>query len=323
MFHFCTYFDVHYLPRALCLLESLEQHAGDFRLFMLCLDEESYSHISKLGSHRVIPVSIFELEQADRELASVRPDRSRIEYYYTSGPSFIRYLMTTHPEADILTHIDADTFFFSDPAPLMDEMAGASIGLMEHRALRHPPEGRFNVGWLSFRRDRNGLESVNWWRERCIEWCYERFEDGKYADQKYLDDWPVRFAGVKVIKNKGANLAPWNVRERKVGIEDSRVAVDGTPLIFFHFHGFKQITPWLFNTNLALTFRFPSRILIQNIYGPYIRCLKRNSIGKSPTKSVRRKRIRHPVIQGVRNVLRTLIGVVFRQYVIVFKDHVF
>ena len=320
--HFCTYFDINYLPRALCLLSSLEQHCPDFTIYMLCLDDGCYEQVKALEHFRVIPVSLSELETADGELAAVRASRSLLEYYYTCGPAFILHTLRTHPEIGLLTYVDADTFFYSDPASLFLELEGSSIGITVHRFGHTPPQGRFNVGWISARQDQNGRDCVSWWRERCIEWCYERFEDGKYADQKYLDEWPVRFQGVKVLENRGANVASWNVRDYCIRLSNNDVTVDGYPLVFFHFHGFKQITPWLYNTNLGLTFRFPSRILLEYVYRPYIQCLKRYSHSFSPTASIRRKHLRHPLIQIIRDTIRIGIGIVFHQYVLVVEDRV-
>jgi hypothetical protein len=213
MHHFCTYFDINYLPRALCLLDSLRRHCPSFRLHALCLDEACYAEIRELAREDVVPVSLSELEAADRELAATQTERSLLEYYYTCGPAFILYTLRTHPEVERLTYIDADTCFYADPASIFAELAGSSIGVTVHRFDHSRPQGRFNVGWITFAQDANGRDCVSWWRERCIEWCYERFEDGKYADQKYLDEWPIRFGGVKVIENRGANVAPWNVRD--------------------------------------------------------------------------------------------------------------
>ena len=80
---------------------------------------------------------------------------------------------------------------------------------------------------MFFKNDRSGREALEWWRERCLEWCYNRHEDGKFGDQKYLDDWVERFKNVRVINNIGVGVAPWNVNsyelirseERRVGKE--------------------------------------------------------------------------------------------------------
>jgi hypothetical protein len=92
---------------------------------------------------------------------------------------------------------------------------------------------------VTFKRDPRGLEALDWWRERCLEWCYYREEDGKLGDQKYLDDWPERFAGVSVLGHVGGGLAPWNVSAYSLSEHDERVWVDDVPLVFYHYHSLK------------------------------------------------------------------------------------
>jgi hypothetical protein len=89
---------------------------------------------------------------------------------------------------------------------------------------------------MVFRRDARGTEALEWWHDRCIEWCYYRLEDGKLGDQKYLDDWPERFAGVHVLAHMGGGLAPWNATQYAITERGGRVFVDADPLVFFHYH---------------------------------------------------------------------------------------
>ena len=96
--------------------------------------------------------------------------------------------------------------------------------------------GIYCVQFVTFRRDKWGTTALDWWRDRCIEWCFGRLEDGKFGDQKYLDDWPERFEGVHVLRHPGAGLAPWSATRFVVRDGPDGVTVDGVPLVFFHFH---------------------------------------------------------------------------------------
>src|ERR1051325_9889605 len=90
--------------------------------------------------------------------------------------------------------------------------------------------GIYNVGWVSFRNDARGRLVLRWWRERCVDWCFDVVEDARFGDQKYLDDWPQRFEGVHVVQHQGANLAAWNVANHLVTERDGVLFVDEVPL---------------------------------------------------------------------------------------------
>jgi len=278
MYYFCTYFDSNYLVKGLALYRSLVHHAKTFRFWVLCFDELAYEVLRELALPEVEPISLKEFEEGDLELLETKGNRSCIEYYFTCTPSLPLFVLRNHPEVDAITYLDADLFFFSDPSPIYRELDRGSVLIVEHRFpphLRHREiYGIYNVGLLCFRRDDVALECLRWWRSRCLEWCYDRVEDARFADQKYLDDWPDRFSRVVVLEHKGAGLAPWNTGNYSLHWENHQVFVDSEPLLFFHFHGLKRLRPWLYDPNLRRYGARADLLLKRRVYGPYIRELE-------------------------------------------------
>jgi hypothetical protein len=242
------------------------------------MDTASYKTLRQLNLPNLQLIALEDFERGDTELLQAKRNRTPVEYYFTCTPSLPLFVLNHFPEIDLITYLDADLFFFAHPALVYEEIANHSVAIISHRfptQLRHlETRGIFNVGWLSFRRDEYALACLYWWRKQCLEWCYDRIEEGRFADQKYLDDWPTRFQNVIVLHHKGANLAPWNLANYNLHlVNGTQVWVDEQPLIFFHFHGLKRIQSWLYNPNLAIYQAYPTRLVRQNIFAPYIETL--------------------------------------------------
>jgi len=274
---FCTYFDRNFMTRGLALYESLRRHCPDAQICIVCLDDESRETLAKMKLPGVKAISLAELENYEPELLVAKGNRGLLEYYYTLTPIIILFALDHFSESDMLTYLDSDLFFFNDPQPLFDELGHDSISIIGHR---FPPKllhlakfGIYNVAWLTFRRDARAMDCLRWWRDRCLEWCFDRLEGNRYADQKYLDDWPERFEGVKVLQHKGANVAPWNLANYEISEDDGTVLVDGEKLLFFHFHRFRQVAGRVYDTNLAPYGAKASAAVKQAIFEPYIKAI--------------------------------------------------
>jgi hypothetical protein len=277
MRHFCTYFDNRYLTRGLALHQSLRQYCPQSTLWVLCLDSAAYDILTELALDGLRPIAHEEFLRDDSQLKSARNDRGLIEYYFTCTPSLVLFILARQPALEMVTYLDADLYFFSSPEPLFEEMGTCSIAITPHRfspTLRDLERyGIYNVGWLSFRRDPVAIECLQWWRARCLEWCHDHVEDGKFADQKYLDQWPALFGSVAVLAHPGANLAAWNLTGVKLGRADETVTVNGRPLIFYHFHQLKRINPAMYEMKLMDYGVKPCRILRRHILSGYLRVL--------------------------------------------------
>lgn len=241
---FCTLFDVNYLPRGLVLYRSLERQCDDFRLRVFCMDERSKQILDRLGLARLTTIGLDELEAHDPDLLAVKPTRTQVEYCWTATPAVCAYALETEPELEAITYLDADLMFFHDPEPIWQEFGEDSVLIVPHRYAprwqgHEEASGIYNVEFMTFRRDERGLEALHWWRDRCLEWCYFRAEDGKMGDQKYLDDWPQRFDGVHVLQHPGAGLAPWNVENYELARRHGDVLVDDRQLVFYHYHSLR------------------------------------------------------------------------------------
>jgi hypothetical protein len=245
--HFCTYFDSHYLLQGLALLRSLEVWTrGDFRIWVLCLDEGVRRVLTGLRDPRIVCLPLWEIETWDSALATVKGSRSRVEYYWTLTPVLLLQLLERHPETEVLAYLDADLLFFSSPGPLLEELGRGSVLIIEHRfapAHTHLENiaGRFNVGMVLFRNDHAARAVLNWWRGRCLEWCGAEAEVGKYGDQKYLDQWPAMFPGVVVSRHPGAGIGPWNLSRHHIRRYRGGVLTDGVPAVFYHYHKARSV----------------------------------------------------------------------------------
>lgn len=264
MYNYCTLFDSNYLTRGLAMYESLKKHSHKFHLYIFAFDDKSYDLIKRLKLEYVTVISLKEFE--DEELLSIKDKRTKVEYCWTSTPSIIKFSLENF-NLDSVTYVDADLYFFRNPSVLIEEMGSKSVMITEHR---YTPEydqsatsGIYCVQFMTFKNDERGLEVLNWWRRACLDWCYARFEDGKFGDQKYLNDWPERFQGVHILQNKWGGVAPWNIQQYDFSVENFEI-------IFYHFHGLK----FLSRTLVYLGDYRLKKIDIKLIYAPYVKHLE-------------------------------------------------
>jgi len=274
---YCTYFDSGYLSRGLALIQSLRENGDDSPVWIMALDDAAHAYLTDANLPGVTSLRVAELEAAIPELASLRAERSRMEYYFTTTPLLVKHVMAKYSEPTTVIYLDADLYFYGDPAQVVTALGDGSVGIIEHRyqprlARRLAKYGRFNVGWVGFRSDERGTRVLDWWGQSTLEWCGDTPTDGKYADQGYLDRFPD-FEGVTVLGSQGFNLAPWNTAGRDIRSTEGGVTIDGDPLVFFHFHGVKRTKRWWMTSQLVYS-AWLTRVLRDDVYEPYVRRLE-------------------------------------------------
>lgn len=278
--NFCTLFNSNYLSRGLVMYESLKENCPDFHLFIFSFDDTSDQFLRKLVLEKVTVISLKEFE--DAELLRVKPTRNTAEYCWTCTSSTILYCIEKY-DLPHCTYLDADLYFYSDPSVLIKEMGDNSVLITEHRYSpqyeKSVKSGKYCVQFITFRNDSSGLKVLRWWRERCLEWCYARHENGKFGDQKYLDDWTTRFEKVWVLQNLGGGIAAWNVQQYKFNFENQHIigmekkSGKEFPVVFYHFHYVR----FYFDNLVELGRRTLDNQVLSLIYKPYIEKLNKKA----------------------------------------------
>ena len=268
-YNFCTIFDSAYLAKGLALYYSLKT-VCDFHLYIFSPDEKCISAIKNknLSNVTIIPLNTVET----KELLAVKELRTLGEYYWTIKATCIKHLFDTL-NLKLVTYIDTDSFFYSNPKPFFDELGNKSILIVPHnfspKYFKEIKNGIYNAGFISFRNDKLGLLALNWWNEKCIEWCFSKKEDGKFGDQMYLNSL-AEFEGVHSLKHRGA-LANWNVQQYTFNkIKDSIIGKvksdEEFEVVFYHFHYLK----FLNSHEVELGRKYLSKEVLTLFYKPYI-----------------------------------------------------
>jgi hypothetical protein len=263
---FVTLFDEFFLPQGLSLYLSMQREIKNFNLWILCLDQNTFDILNELNLENIKLLNLKNFE--NKELLKVKKNRTKTEYCWTLTPFVPDFVFQSDLTISQVTYLDADIWFRADPISIFEEfnLSEKSVMITDHSYYpiydSTKKSGKFCVQFMIF--NRIGSENIlKHWQNQCLDWCYSRYEDDKFGDQKYLDNWPNLFSNeIHILKNKETALAPWNVLRFPYGNS-----------IFFHFHGLRIIS----NKKIYIgNYLIPETILI-NIYKLYFVDLK-NSI---------------------------------------------
>lgn len=290
MINFCTLFDSYYLDKGIALYNSLEKVTNEFRLYVFCFDDKSFDVLKDLHlkNAEIIHYSCFETD----ELLEKKKERSKAEYCWTCTAAIIEYVLDNY-DVNSCTYIDSDIYFYDTPEILFKEIqdAGANVVIVEHRFKNNRlgrkleiRNGKYCVEFNYFDCSDNGRKVLKWWKDKCLEWCYDIPEPDRMGDQKYLNNWVKEFNGVYELKNLGGGVAPWNLEQYSIeSVENKRIIMktkDGElfPLVFYHFQNIRYLP----GRRVNIKSQTKSKRLKYQIYIPYL--LEIESIRKMLTE---------------------------------------
>jgi len=264
MENYITLFNFNYLPQGLTMFYSLKKYFPKSRLWVVCMDKKVENDLQKRNLPDLKTISLKEIE--NKNLKKVKKNRKFVEYCWTLTPFLPTYFFKKYKAAESITYLDADIFFYNNPQPIIKEFKKSkkSILLTEHgfhtkQDVSHI-SGKFCVQYMIFKNNKNSKKILEWWQEKCLDWCHDYPDKGRFGDQKYLDEWPKLFRKyIHIAKRKKFFQAPWTYN--RFNTKDK---------IIYHFHGLKIDSYKVFIFN---NYGFTKKI-IKDIYIPYCKSLK-------------------------------------------------
>lgn len=237
------------------------------------MDDITLNILKKMNLTNATLIDLASFENA--KLKNVKIGRTDEEYCWTCTSSLPLYILKKHPDIDHIGYLDADLYFYSDPKTIFEKWGKESILIIPHNfphylKYKEVKSGKFNVSMVLFKNDKSAINCLIWWRDKCIEWCFREYDNGRLGDQLYLNEWPEIFKSVHVLQNQTAGVAPWNVLNYNMTFKKNRIYIDNDALIFYHFHGFSKFTNGLYKYVNGYEL---SRKVQKLIYEPYVKIL--------------------------------------------------
>jgi hypothetical protein len=255
--HGCTVVARNFLPHARVLADSFLHHNPGARFSVLVVDESARSGAAVEHFDVVVPADLgvdeeelhrrFTMYTAQAVVASLKP-------------VLMRHLLGH--DQDSLVMLDADGCIYGDLSELGAMAQEHSVVLSPHSLDPLPlapgdPDSReqmllrrgvFNAGLVAVGR---GAEAfLDWWAQRTARRCVFDERRSLMLAQTWLTLAPALFESA-VLRDRGCNVAAWNMQARDIEWEGDRPMIDGVPLRHFHFSQFDPERPELLATYLT------------------------------------------------------------------------
>lgn len=230
--HLVLYFSSTYIAMAKTLVESLQRFENDLVVHAMTADKKSAEFAENSGFDSIELHQIQELINDPH-----RDEKTFAERLFTAGPRFLSEVLDKLPDGERVIYANSDIFFFKDPSLIWSEHPPFDVLLFPHHfstvnRLRLQKYGQFNAGALAMVSSLKSREIVRSWAEQTAAWCWDRAEDGKYADQKYLETFHGFGSQVVASEDQRFNLGPWTNATESLVYEQC---------VFYHFHSARDV----------------------------------------------------------------------------------
>ncbi len=271
----CTIAARNYLPQARVLTRSYAEHNRFEPCSVLLLDDPEGT-----------------VDEAREPFEIVRPEQLGFERYEGMAamydltelaaavkPWLLRYLLARDRQP--VAYFDPDIRFFDE----VDEIAQAAVAdtlvLTPHLLARPIPDddltptesdllaaGTYSFGFVALAAGQTADRLLAWWCEQV-----------RCGEGRWFDRVTSAVPRSHVLRDPGANVAYWNLHERRIERDGDRYTVNGQPLRFFHFSGFDPARPFALSRHQTRV-RLPDEPVIAGLCDDYAAELRRQGFDR-------------------------------------------
>ncbi|HEY3751559.1 MAG TPA: glycosyltransferase [Pseudonocardiaceae bacterium] len=246
----------HQLPSARVLAGSyLAGHPGH-RFVIAILDGDATDAVADIPGCQLVGPDWFDVDRT--EYLRMATAYTVVELAAAMKPLLLRRLLT---EAPVVVFLDPDIRVYA-PFPEVTQLALDNDIVLTPRFLKPMPRddyepsetavmatGMFDLGFLAVSQGAKAF--LDFWAERLRHDAIVAPQEQLFADQRWADQIPALFRHA-VLRDPVFNAAYWNLHERTLSEQaDGRRWVDGEPLRFFHFAGYRPEQGWLLSTQVT------------------------------------------------------------------------
>ncbi len=258
---YCTVVAQNYLPQALALYSSIQQHAPETQLTIMVVDAERKDLEIDRPNLRVVGTEFLGL--SNRETLNLAMIYDVVEFSTSIKPLFFLALLD---EFSRVVYLDPDTYLVTPLVELdavidqhgtiftphfLEPIAPDSEVVSEIHSLT---VGVHNLGFGAF--NDKSRPFLNWWWSHLRRECLIYPLLSIFVDQKWTDIGAVLF-DAHSWRHSGYNVGPWNLHEREIVRKDGRLEILATshPLRLVHFSGFNPLDPDAISVRLSVSLR--------------------------------------------------------------------
>jgi len=295
----------NYLAQAKALGDSLSKYNPDYKFVIGLVDRRSADvDYSFFQPYEIIPIEDIGIAEFDE----VWKKYNIVELNTAVKPSMFKYIFEKHPTLENAFYFDPDILIYEPITKLEMEFAEADILLtphiltpMEFEPVKVVPSentflnfGLYNLGFIGLKNNSTNIKKLlDWWENRTLTWGFINVCDGFFVDQLWINFVPIYFERVKILREMGYNVAPWNLHERgKIVRRDGKyILPDSSTLSFFHFSSYKYTEPDSMARHYD-RFNFSNCLEVRPLYQQYHALLLANrieSLSKETCYFVRRR----------------------------------